>query len=312
MKTTLSLRDFAEASSAARLAGLRHRRLRWLLGVLLTLAVSASAQAAESGLSARESAAIGKKGSWSVGVFNPVEYSLSDTMAIRAYPFPVLRPASVDLRVSHLTGSWSVTGEYGLGLPGLGYFGALPLGVKGDLLPSCKVTAHDSSQASMCQAPDFGLILKAGAVASMGETDVLTARLDLAVGVPFGEAPQPLDAWPNLDLAWAAATHGFVTRLGGRYDKQLSASIRWASELNLFMVKPEDEGASARARSPLTASLWTGVDIGVGASSRFTIGVIYFNSDQRRTEMVDQGGYSTREPVRSHDIFPTIDFIWAG
>lgn len=261
-------------------------------------------------LAPRETAALAKKGTWSVGIFNPVEYALSDTMAIRAYPFPVLRPVTLDVRVGHMTGKWTVTGEYGLELAGLGNFGAMPLGIKGDLVPSCKVAAHGPDTETSCQAPGFTVAPRAGIVASMGEDHVFTGRLDVAVGIPLGEPGQPLDAFPNLDLAWAASNNGWRARVGGRYDRLVTNSIRWASELNVFMVAPQSAEGSATARSPLTLSAWTGIDIGVGDSSRFTIGVIYYNSDQRRTEMVDQGGYSTREPVRSHDLYPTIDFIF--
>lgn len=288
----------------------RTRALGLCAAFALMAAVSCPALGAP--LAPRESTAVGNSGSWSVGVFNPIEYSLSDTMAIRTHVWPVLRPVSVDLRIAHLKGDWSMTGEYGLELLGLGNFGAMPLGIKGDLLPSCRVSAHDPSQASSCQAPGFTVAPRASVVVSMGKEHVLTGRFDVAAGIALGEAAKPLDAWPNLDLAWAAGTNGWRTRLGGRYDRLLTPSIRWASEANLYMVAPQSAEGTGTARSPLTLSVWTGVDIGVGASSRFTIGAIYYNSDQRKTEMLDQGGYSTRESVRSHDVFPTIDFIWAG
>ena len=265
-----------------------------------------------SALQPRESAAVGAKGSWSVGIFNPIEYSVSDKLAIRAHPWPVLRPVSVDVRMAHVTGAWQITGEYGLELPGLGNFGAMPLGIKGDLVPACKVAAHDPSKADQCRAPGFTIAPRVGLRASTGAQHVFTGRFDVAVGIPLGEKGQPLDALPNLDLAWAASNNGWRLALGGRYDRALTSGVRWASELNLFMVAPEEAQGTGTARSPLTASAWTGIDIAVGAKSRFTIGVVYYNSDQRRTEMVAVGDYSVREPIRSHDFFPTIDFIWGG
>ena len=267
---------------------------------------------AKAGLQARESAKVRKKGSWSVGIFNPLEWSLSDTVAVRAHPWPVLRPVTIDVRVAHMRGAWSVTGEYGLALPGLGNYGAMPLGVKGDLVPSCKVAAHDPSKESNCHAPGFGIVPRVALVASTGTQHVLTTRLDFAIRAPIGREGQPLDALPNLDLAWAAAQNGWRARLGGRYDMAISKRLRWASEGNIFLIKPQAAQGTGTARSPLTLSMWTGVDIAVGSDSRFTIGAIYYNSDQRRTEMVDKGDYSVREPVRSHDIYPTIDFIWSG
>ncbi len=273
---------------------------------------SAPAQTSDATLAARESAAIGTAGSWSVGVFNPVQWAISDKLAIRVHPWPVLRPVQLDVRVAHMTGAWSITGEYGLELQGLGNFGAMPLGVKGDLVPSCKVAAYEPDRANSCKAPGFSLAPRAAIVASTGRSDVLTVRADFAVGIALGEKGQPLDALPNLDLAWAAVHNGWRGRLGARYDLALTTRIRWASEANAWMVAPETAQGTATARSPLTLSAWTGFDFAVGDASRFTIGVIYYNSDQRRTEMVSKGSYWVREALRNHDLFPTIDFIWAG
>jgi len=256
---------------------------------------------------ARDTADVRKSGSWSIGVFNPIEYSLSDSMAIRTNILPIARPPVVDLRWAHVTGDWRVTGEYGVALPALSLFSAIPLGVKGDLLPSCKVAGHDSSKSDSCQTSGPIIVPRIGLVVSTGKQHVTTLRIDAAYGVLLsGDRGKPLDAFPPLDLAWAAAFNGWHVRAGGRYDRLVTDSIRVSGELNLHMV-----GATpAPERSPWTLSAHIGADFAVGESSRFTIGVMYFNSDQRATELVEKDGYVVRESIRSNDFYPTIDFIW--
>jgi len=260
-------------------------------------------------LRARDTADVLNKGSWSVGVFNPVEYSLSDTFALRGNIWPVGRYPVVDVRHALLKGSWRVSGEYGLGLPGLALGGATPLGVKGDMFPACKVAAHDASQDKWCLAPGFTVVPRLGVVASTGDKHVTTARLDVQYGLALsGDRGQPLDAFPPLDLAWASATNGWKVRVGGRYDRAITDRIRATGEANFHLAA----ATPAPERSPWTLSAHLGADIGVGSHSRFTIGVMWFNSDQRATELIDKGGYVVREAVRSNDFYPTIDFIWAG
>ncbi len=283
------------------------RRAMTAASVALVMIAASTAQALP--LPARDSAAVQPKGAWSVGVFNPFELSLSDTVAIRTSPLPVARPPVIDVRVAHLVGDWRLTGEYGLGLPGLAMFMAIPLGVKGDLVPSCKVAAHDGAQDKWCLAPGFTVVPRVALVASTGKRHVTTARLDFAYGLALsGDLGQPLDAMPPLDLAWAAAINGWHGRAGLRYDRSFTDCIRLSAEANLHLVA----ATPAPVRSPWTVSAHAGADFAVGARSRVTIGVFWYNSDQRATELQPKDGFVERVGVRSNDFYPTIDFIWAG
>ena len=61
----------------------------------------------------------------------------------------------------------------------------------------------------------------------------------------------------------------------------------------------------------MTAHL--GLDIAVFQQSRIAVGALWANSDQGATELkTSADGFSERVRVRSNNILPTLDFIWAG
>lgn len=265
-----------------------------LVGVLLLAGSSALAQP----LPARDTADVGARNSWSVGVFNPLRWSIRDGVELEAQPLVALVSPHVSVRVAHLSGRWRVAGEYGLGVPTFG------MRLLGDLLfPSWDPeTSGDRI--------GWALVPSVGAVVSTGERGVFTARAQLAIGIPLGRNDaNPLDAYAPVDLAFAPALTGLRARIGAQYDHPLTERLRLRGGADVWAT-----GANpAPARSPLFLSAWAGLDVGVGASSRFTAGLRWFNSDQRRTRLVqDAEGFSTRQRVRSNDVFPTLDFIWAG
>ncbi|MCO4763171.1 MAG: hypothetical protein KC502_16760 [Myxococcales bacterium] len=261
-------------------------------------------------LPARDSARLPGAGHYSIGIFNPLEYGVSDKLSLVTHPLLLVASPNVTARVRHgEVAGWRLTGEYGLSVPYAAMGSELPLGLGGWLFPACKVTQHDSSKSGTCDQAGWVISPTIGAVASSGDRHVWTVRTELSVGLPIsGDLGRPSENIPPADLLFAPATYGWRLRVGGRYDRALSDNMRLSTELNGYMV-----GASeAPSRNPLTVSAHVGLDISVGSHSRFTIGVLYFNSDQRNKveEVID--GRPQLVPVRNHDFFPTIDFIWAG
>ena len=263
------------------------------------------------GLEARDTADVHRPGTWSVGLFNPLVYGWKKGVEVETHPLLNLfgSPNAV-LRVRHGdAGAWRLTGEYGLSLPTPAFKLAKPFGLSGDLFPSCKVTADDASLSKWCQTPGWILVPRLGLLASnaLDET-VTTLRADLAVGVPLGgERGRPLDAWAPVDLRFAPALNGWRAHVGGRVDRALTHRLSVDGELHGYVV-----GASGN-RNPLTLAAHAGLDVAVGAASRFTLGVMYFNSDQRAVRIVkDADGFSTVRNVRTNEFWPTIDFIWSS
>lgn len=278
--------------------------------LVLAIVTAVSWVASAEPLSARDTAQVAASGEWSVGVFNPLKIGLGHGLELSTHPLLIVGSPNATIRVAHRTApeGWSITGEYGLSFPSPAFRLAKPLGISGDLVPSCLVTAADSSKAAWCEKPGWILVPRAGVVASHGTTNVFTAWADVAAGLLLGGNPgRPLDAIPALDLLFAPAMNGWRARMGGRYDVALHDRVRLDVELNGYVV-----GASGD-RSPWTISSHLGLDFAVGRSSRFTVGVMHWNSDQHAVAVVrGDDGFATVRRVRSNDFLPTIDFIWAG
>lgn len=277
----------------------------------IVLCALAALAAPSSALEVRDGADLHRPGTWSVGVFNPLSYGWRQGVEVETHPLLNLFGApNAVVRVRHGdAGAWRLAGEYGLSLPTPSFKLAKPLGLSGDLFPSCKVTADDAAQAKWCQAPGWILVPRMGLLASRGlEETVTTLKADLAVGVPLaGERGHPLDAWAPVDLRFAPALNGWRAHVGSRVEHALTRRFSVDGELHGYVV-----GASGE-RNPFTLAAHAGLDVAVGAASRVTVGVMYFNSDQRRVRFVkDADGFSTVRHVRSNEIWPTIDFIWSS
>jgi hypothetical protein len=261
-------------------------------------------------LEARDTADVHRPGTWSVGVFNPLVYGLDGGVEVETHPLLLVGSPNVVVRVRHGdAGAWRLTGEYGLSLPTPAFKLASPFGLSGDLFPSCKVAADDASLSKWCEKPGWVLVPRAGVRASYGlERTVTTLKADVAAGLPLGGVRgQPLDAWAPVDLLFAPALNGWRAHAGGRVNRALTPRLSVDGELNGFVV-----GASGD-RNPFTLSAHAGLDVAVGEASRLTLGVMYFNSDQRAVRVRrGEEGFSRVERVRSHEFWPTIDFIWSA
>ncbi len=260
---------------------------------------------------ARDTAILQPQGSWSVGVFNPARYALTDRWELEVHPLAFFVAPHATGRYGLLQGDVHLTAEAGLDVPTF----AMRL-TKGYLFPTWEQKADDIGWMVM---PRLGL-LASGRVRTH---DVWTAKADASfrVGLTHNSAT-PLDSFlAPLELLFAAPLTGFLGHVGGAYDAALGDTFRLRAELNAYLTGSgahvitggaTDMGATA-ARNPFIVTAHLGLDIAVFAQSRVTVGVYFANYDQGATQLVKgTDGFSTRQPVRSNNILPTVDYIWAG
>lgn len=278
--------------------------------VLIVLSLS-TARAEESTRTAWDTADVGHKGAWSVGLFNPLRYAMADGLEIEVHPVVFLTAPHATVRVAHTTGNdLRITGEYGLSVPTFG----MRL-TQGFLFPTW---AEKKEQIGWFVVPSAGVAVSGGAA----NAAVWTARADLAVGIPVGAnsaTPQHSFLAP-LDLLFAPQLTGYRAHLGGAYDLPLSARVRAHVELNLFHVGSDPDlvvnGRNVGPLRQLSRVLVTshaGVDIALFERSRVGLGVYLANYDQGAVSVTaDASGFAQVDRVRSWNIIPTIDFIWAG
>ena len=257
---------------------------------LLVSAGPADASPEESSptLRARDTAELGPKGSWSIGLFDPAKLSLSDQVEFEVHPilFPVA--PNLVLRVGHgSAGAWRFAGEYGVSMPtpALGLF-------KGFLFPSWD---KSNGQIGWFVVPSLGLV----ASRPFREADALTLRLDGALGIPLSrnDATALMSVAP-LNVLLAPVFSGWRARLGALYDLSLHPRWRIRAWVNLWT-----HGAQP---SYFTTEAGLGVDLRIGRYSRLTLGAAWWNDDEHEIDA------KTHERVRSNSFWPSLDFIWAG
>lgn len=259
---------------------------------------------------ARDTADVGPRGSWSVGVFNPLRIAVHEDIELQTHPLLFFVAPHVDARFALLRSPLRLTAEAGLSMPTL----AMRL-VKGYLFPSWDTSRNDIGWMLI---PRAGLLLSGKVL----EHDVWTLRADAAFRIPLGpNSATPLNSFLTpLDLVLAAPLTGFRSRVGGAYDHAFNDRLRLRGELNLYVtgsqgdlvVSGQDVGPIASV-SPLVLTAHLGVDVAVFQHSRITAGVLWANADQGATRVVEGAdGFSERVRVRSNDFLPTLDFIWEG
>lgn len=266
-------------------------------------------------LAPRETADVAPKGSWSVGVFNPLRWAAIDGLELEAHPLVWLGAPHMTVRWRHLNGGaggWRLTGEYGVGVTTGAWTAAKPLGLSGDLVPSCKVAAAEPERANWCTRPErvwvptLGLALSKGWLDDGQERGVLTVRADVATG--FGaDREQPLDAWAPVNQQLAPWVGGTRARLRAGYDHALRDGLRLRGELGLYWLHQPD----GRDLSPWSTSLYVGADLRTSEHTRVTAGAVWWNADSHAVEVVKNAdGYAVAERVRTNELWPTIDFVW--
>ncbi|OJH35192.1 hypothetical protein [Cystobacter ferrugineus] len=278
---------------------------------LLLCVVLAGTLAAADPRPARNTADVGPRGSWSVGVFNPLRLAILDGLELQTHPLVFLVAPNLDARFALVrSSSVRLTAEAGLSLPTFG----LRL-TKGYLFPAWATSENDIGWMLI---PRAGLLLSG----NVGPHDVWTLKADGAWRAKLGpnSATQLNSFLAPLDILLAAPLTGSCYRVGGAYDHALSERLRLRGELNLYATGPQgrlavsetDVGPIAEL-SPLIVTAHVGLDVAVFKHSRFTVGVLWANADQGATRLVTgPDGFSERERVRGNNIVPTLDFIWAG
>ncbi|MFW5879081.1 MAG: hypothetical protein ACOCVR_04600 [Myxococcota bacterium] len=263
-----------------------------LLALLLLFPAPAAAE-----MEARKTAAVGQKGSWSVGVFAPLQIAFSDGAEVRLHPLTAAVAPHASLRLRHgELGPFRLAGEYSLLLP----TPAMRL-VQGTFFP-----AWDLSGRKM----PWQLVPGAAVVASAGEVQVTTVRISLWASIPLEQSETlPFASYAPLDLLLSPMLRGYRLRAGVSHDRPLGSRLRLRGGADLWLTGSGGEPA----RSPLFLSAGAGVDLRLARKLRLCAGQTWFNSDQGRTSVeVAEDGFSVRRPRRTNDLFPVIDLIWEG
>ncbi|MDP2275717.1 MAG: hypothetical protein Q8N23_25720 [Archangium sp.] len=268
---------------------------------------------------ARDTADVGNRGSYSVGIFNPLRIAFHNRFELQANPllffvaphldarFAILKPPVAE---GQLPMGVRLTAEAGLLMPTFG----MRL-MKGFFFPTWATSPNDIG---------FMLIPRVGLLASgdFFTNDVLTVRIDGALRIPLGpNNATPMNSFlAPLEILFAAPLTGFCGRLGGAYDHAFGDRLRLRGEVNLYVTGQqgnlEVEGQNlgpVAAISPFIFTAHLGLDIAVFQYSRITVGALFANYDQGATQVTTRAdGFSERTRVRSNNILPTLDFIWAG
>ncbi|MDP3236557.1 MAG: hypothetical protein Q8S33_01130 [Myxococcales bacterium] len=274
------------------------------------LAVLVSSVALAAPRPARDTADVGKQGDYSVGLFNPLRIAILDGVELEANPLVFFVAPNVNARFRLLGGPLRLTAEAGLSVPTFG----LRL-MKGFFFPTWATTQNDIGWMVI---PRVGVLLSG----TVFEHSVWTVRTDAAFRVPLGpNSGTPLNSFvAPLDILLAAPLTGVCARVGGAYDHALGDTFRVRAEANLFITGGQgnlnEAGTNLGALAPLSQLIVTahlGLDIAVFKQSRITVGVLYANHDTGASQVVPgPDGFSDRVRVRSNNILPTLDYIWAG
>jgi hypothetical protein len=253
-------------------------------GARVTVAVLVGSAAIAAPIPARDTAFVGVE-RVSVGVFAPLTWTLAEGVELRGHPLLFFVAPNAVARVSHgEVAGLRIAGEYGLSVPTLGM-----RMVRGYLFP----TGADIP---------WLLIPSVGLVASRGDPlgSVWSVSGDAAYRISLSRHElRPMNAPAPLEVVFAAAAGGYRVRLGGGYDAALGQLWRLRGYGDVFWFP------AGELSSPFALRVGAAAELAVGRQSRFTFGAVYWNSDQGRRDL------ATGEGVRSHDVLPTIDFIWA-
>lgn len=275
--------------------------------LLMTVVASVAAAAPRP---ARDTADVGKQGDYSVGIFNPLRIAVLDGFELEANPLVFFVAPNVNARFRVFGGPLRLAAEAGLSVPTFG----MRL-TKGFLFPSWGTSKNDIGWMVI---PRVGVLLSG----TVFEHSVWTAKADAAFRVPLGpNSATPLNSFlAPLEILFAAPLTGVCARVGGAYDHALGETFRLRGEANLYLTGGQGNlsllGTNAGPIAPVSQLIFTahvGVDIAVFKQSRITAGVLFANYDQGGSDVVKGAdGFSERVRVRSNNVLPTIDYIWAG
>ncbi len=285
------------------------RCMPWLVGLGMMLLVT-SAYA----LDARDTADVKDEGEWSVGIFNPLSLSPKEGVELELHPLLFFTAPHLQARFAHGepgSAGWRVSSLVGLWFPYPALTSGPPLGLVGFFVPTCKVAEGepDTPQGDWCQAPGWMVVPRLGLAASRGDVNVVTLKADVAGAVMLeGHRPAPLDTYAPLDLQLAPLFNSWRAHGSVRYDYRVREGLRASVEGHVYRVGD----TTVADQSPWAAASHLGLDIAVSDTSRVSVGLYYWNTDQRAVSVETKDGFGEVTRVRSHDVMPTIDFIWEG
>jgi len=282
----------------------------------LALSLASSFAAAEP-LPARETADVLPPKSFEIGVFSPARIGLPH-VELEVHPLAALVAPHVDarfwLRRPASLGDVRFSWVLGLAVPTPALRLAKPLGLAGDLVPSCKVAAVEPNAARWCQesgwvvAPKLALWMSKGVVRGGEERGVFTMLAEATKGlVVAGEAARPLDAWAPVTTQLAPYLGGFRADLRARYDHAVLDGLRLRGELGATWIgRPADDPLS-----PLFLMAYVGADVRTSPHTRVTAGVVAWNADKHeRVVVTNADGFAEVSYVRSYELWPAVDFVW--
>jgi hypothetical protein len=245
--------------------------------------------ASTSPLSAYDTAEIQAPHAWSIGVIDPLRVVVAEGLELETQPLLFFVAPNAVARVAHWQqGEVSLTGAYGLSVP----TPAMRL-LQGYLFPTWEMSSRRIG---------WFVVPSVGAVASYGlsHESVTTLRLDAAVGLALthNDATE-LDSVPPLDLLLAPALTGYRLHAGLEYDRPLVSWLRGRVQGDLYRT-------GATSASPWVVSAALGLDLAIGSASRLGLGLRFWNSDAHAIDLKTHAHY------RSNELWPSVDFVWAG
>ena len=245
---------------------------------------------------------------WHVGLFNPLRYQVNETWSLQGHPMVAIAHPSIEVhqRLAE-TNQWRLNAHYGLSLPSQSLRNEVPIGLRGYLTPSCLVEAAESERNTGCREAGWSIAPAFGVRYSHRGFFTYTIDADVTYGLMLnGERPTPLDTYAPLEIVYAPLTHRHRSHLGVRAHHQWSGGAAYAFEFDVYRLGQVDD------RSPWVYTAYTGIDFALGKTTSMTLGLIYWNSDQRAMKLEkDADGFVSKRLVRSHDFYPTFDVLWS-
>ncbi len=271
-------------------------RLLSVLSLLAAIGVSAPARAEP--MRAREGAHLLAPGAWSGGLVAPVRVGLTRRyeLSTQAFEWLLLSP-NAELRTDlGNIGSWTFASTMGLSVPTM----SMRL-TQGYLFPTYE---NEGKKPGWVVVPSFGVLASSGPARAEG---LLTLHFATSLGLPLGDRnATPLETYAPIDLVFAPALTGLRVRTGATYSHAIGNHVRARLLGEIAMMGSKTDVP----RSPLVWHAALTGEVALGRRVRIEGGVHAYESDQRKTELVERpDGTVYRERVRSLDFFPAIDVI---
>lgn len=275
------------------------------IALLLGLTLFSQGVQAET-IAARETAYVDPAGTWTTGIFNPLRIGVDDKTSVETHPLMDIIGGFNFAVQSQLmqNDAWVLSYKAGLTIPTMAYRLSQQIPLASPFFPTW---AKSPRHIGWTLEPSLGLLWSHG----QGDAAIWTVRADLTIGMPLELSDAyPVDSmFAPLELLLAPTLTGFRARAGVGYDYPVLDWLRLRAQGNIYLTG--NHPADQAQLSPLFIEGYAGIDIGLGANARMTLGAKWYNWDQHATEVqIDDQNRAQRRAVRSNDFYPTVDFIW--